>query len=181
MPSPGASGPRRRRGSRGQPQQPGASSGPPPGASRRSALPQGSMGGRAPPRCPGFGGPYPETLAEEREERLGLRASAAVESPRQMPSPRTRCRCEGTCPCRPAAHPAATARSRADPSPRVSPPPSREAESLSGILAKGPRCCPAVGGAGMSSPNNGWLRAATPVVAPAVELLRSGGPRSGRS
>ena len=39
------------------------------------------MGGRATPRCPESGGPYPETLDEEREERRGLRASAAVESP----------------------------------------------------------------------------------------------------
>ena len=90
VPSPGASGPRRRRGRRGKPQPPGASSDPPPGASRRSALLQGSMGGRATPRCPESGGPYPETLDEEREERLGLRASAAVEPPpadAQSPDP----------------------------------------------------------------------------------------------
>ena len=100
----------------------------------------------------------PEVPTQRLSMRKGKSDSGSelplrLSPPRQMPSPRTRCRCRRTCPRRPAATPAAPVRSRADPSPCVSPPPSREAESLSGIVAKGTCCCPAVGGAGMTSPN----------------------------
>ena len=56
-----------------------------------------------------------------------------------------------------------------------------ETGSLAVIVAEGTRRRPAVAGAGLSRPHSGWSRAVTPVVAPAVEPPRSGGPRRGRS